>query len=72
MKIGALHTIHVEYDVPPSYTLEEARNEIVGLLELISHHAASEGLLSGFTQLIVDKWWTKTAIIVGPETPKAA
>jgi len=71
MKIGALSTIHVEYNVPDTYTLEEARNEILPLLESIAHDAASEGRLSGFTEFTVNKWWSKTAIIVGPETPKA-
>ena len=71
MKIGGLLTIHVEYDVPPSYTLRKARNVILGLLEFIADHAANHDQLTGSTDLTVDKSWTKAAIIVGPEPLKA-
>lgn len=71
MKIGGLLTIHVEYNVPDRYTLEKARNIILALLKFIPQDAASEGRLSGFTEITVDKWWSKAAIIVGPEPLKA-
>ena len=66
MRMGAILSIHVEYDVPDSYTLEEARDEICGLLESIADRAARFGLLTGATDLTVDKWWSKVGIIVGP------
>jgi len=66
MKVGALLTISVEYNVPGGYTLEEARDEILGLLDYVAQHAANEGLLSGDTELTVDKWWNRQVIVVEP------
>lgn len=63
MKLGAILSIHVEYDMPDR-SLEEARDEICGLLEFIANHAAGEGMLTGDTDLTVEKWWSKVGIIV--------
>jgi len=65
MKAKAVLTINVKYDVPSeSYTPNEARREIRGLLGYVPHHAADNGLLSGFSEMTVDTWSHNVSIIV--------
>ena len=52
----AVLTITVEYDVSEAKDLKDPQREIEDLLMAASNHLASNGLLSGETEMTVEQW----------------
>lgn len=52
----AVLTITVEYDVSEAKGLKDPKREIEDLLMAASDHLASNGLLSGETEMTVEQW----------------
>lgn len=60
MKIHATLTLKIVYESPRA--LNAARSDIVWNLEGIAQRAAGDGMMSGDTDLLVDRWETKVEI----------
>jgi hypothetical protein len=68
MKVGAMLTISVEYEVPDSWSLEGVRRVVLAQLDGLAERVYTDGLLSGHSdELIVEGWWHREVVLLGPE-----
>lgn len=66
-KVEATLTIRVRYNVPDSYSQEEAYHKITDLLYDVKDHAAAEGLLTGFSELEAESWSGSVVLTFGAD-----